>query len=38
MLIFAASTSTASFGAYNSQWDGTSEFRTLIEERPDSRI
>lgn len=38
VLIFAASTSTASFGAYNSQWDGTSEFRTLIEERPDSRI
>lgn len=38
VLIFAASTSTASFGAYNSQWDGTSEFRTLIDERPDSQI
>ena len=38
VLIFAASTSTASFGAYNSQWDGTSEFRELIDERPNSRI
>ncbi|WP_434522754.1 DUF4350 domain-containing protein [Halorubrum sp. AS12] len=37
-LIFAAGTSTASFGAYNPQWDGTSEFRTLIDERLDSRI
>lgn len=37
-LIFAAGTSTASFGAYNPQWDGTSEFRELTNERPDSRI
>ncbi|ELZ44590.1 hypothetical protein C464_13210 [Halorubrum coriense DSM 10284] len=37
-MIFAASTSTASFGAYNSQWDGTSELRELVDERSDSRI
>ena len=37
-LIFAAGTSTASFGAYNPQWDGTSEFRELVDERSDSQI
>jgi hypothetical protein len=37
-LIFAAGTSTASFGAYNPQWDGTSEFRERVDERSESQI
>ncbi|RLM33875.1 DUF4350 domain-containing protein [Haloarcula sp. Atlit-120R] len=28
-LVYAASTSSAAFGAYNSQWDGTDELRTV---------
>lgn len=37
-LIFAASTTTAAFGAYNVQWDGTSEFRTLADDHTESRV
>lgn len=37
-LIFAASTTTAAFGAYNIQWDGTSEFRTLADDHTESQI
>lgn len=37
-LIFAASTTTAAFGAYNIQWDGTSEFRTLANDHTESQV
>lgn len=37
-LIFAASTTTAAFGAYNIQWDGTSEFRTLADDHTESQV
>ncbi|MFD1570488.1 DUF4350 domain-containing protein [Halorubrum laminariae] len=37
-LIFAASTTTATFGAYNVDWDGTSEFRTLAGDHTDSQV
>lgn len=31
-LVYAASTSSAAFGAYNSQWDGAGELRTVAED------
>lgn len=37
-LIFAASTTTAAFGGYNVQWDGTSEFRTLADQQSESHV
>ena len=37
-LIGAAGTSTASFGAYNPQWDGTSDFRDHVDTQTESRI
>lgn len=37
-IIVAASTSTAAFGGYNSNWDGTSEFRELADQHSESQI
>ncbi|MUW14936.1 DUF4350 domain-containing protein [Halorubrum sp. CBA1125] len=37
-LVVAASTTSAAFGAYNVEWDGTSDFRELADQRSDSRV
>ena len=37
-IVFAASTSTAAFGGYNIDWDGTSDFRELADQQSESRI
>lgn len=37
-LVVAASTTTAAFGAYNLEWDGTSDFRELADQRSDSQV
>jgi hypothetical protein len=37
-IVIAASTSTAAFGGYNIEWDGTSEFRELADQRSESQI
>ena len=37
-LVIAASTTGAAFGAYNLEWDGTSDFRELADQQTDSRI
>lgn len=37
-LIVAASTTTVAFGAYNLEWDGTSDFRELADERGDGEV
>lgn len=37
-LIGAAGTSTASFGAYNPQWDGTSDFREHVDTHAESQL
>lgn len=38
VLVVVASTSTAGFSPYNSQWDGTGEFRALAEQRGETVI
>ena len=37
-LVIAASTTSAAFGAYNVEWDGTSDFRELADQGSDSRV
>ncbi|OSO94440.1 hypothetical protein B9H04_14280 [Halorubrum ezzemoulense DSM 17463] len=37
-IVIAASTSTATFGGYNIDWDGTSEFRELADQQSESQI
>lgn len=37
-LVFAASTTTTAFGAYNVQWDGTSDFRALADQQAEDEI
>ncbi|ELZ42645.1 hypothetical protein C463_10635 [Halorubrum californiense DSM 19288] len=37
-LVVAASTTGAAFGAYNLEWDGTSDFRELADQRTDSQV
>ncbi|VTT87350.1 hypothetical protein DM2_684 [Halorubrum sp. DM2] len=37
-LVVAASTTTAAFGAYNVEWDGTSDFRELADQESESRV
>jgi len=37
-LVVAASTTTAAFGAYNVEWDGTSDFRELTDQETESLI
>ena len=38
LLVVVASTSTVGFSPYNSQWDGTGEFRALAEERGETVV
>lgn len=37
-LVVAASTSSAAFGAYNVEWDGTSDFRELADTHGESQV
>lgn len=37
-LVFAAGTSTATFGAYNPQWDGTSDLREHVDNQVEGQI
>ncbi|OYR56619.1 DUF4350 domain-containing protein [Halorubrum halodurans] len=37
-LVVAASTTTAAFGAYNVEWDGTSDFREVADRESDARV
>jgi hypothetical protein len=37
-LVVAASTTGAAFGAYNLEWDGTSDFRELADQRTESQV
>ena len=37
-LVVAASTTGAAFGAYNLEWDGTSDVRELADQRTDSQV
>ena len=37
-LVVAASTTGAAFGAYNIEWDGTSDFRELADTHAESQV